>query len=108
MGQAKNGDTVRVRYIGMKVGKSKTIKVAPEETFGQKNKELIANIKRRDLPKNMTPAIGKQLRMRQPDGTQVDVIIAEMNKNNVVFDANHPFAGKALVFHVELVDIIDS
>ncbi len=93
MGQAKSGDTVRVRYIGMKVGKSKTIKVPP---------------RRSDFPKNITPAIGKQLRMRQPDGTQVDVIIADTKKNNIVFDANHPFAGKALVFHVELVDIIDS
>ena len=94
MGQAKNGDTVRVRYtgilengkafanskdgrpyeftigsgsvipgiekgiIGMKIGDIKTIRVPPEEAYGQKNKELIASVKKSDLPKNITPAIG--------------------------------------------------
>jgi peptidylprolyl isomerase len=91
--------------IGMGVGDTKTITVQPEEAYGPSRKELIMDIKKTDLPEDITPAIGKQLQIRQKDGNPIEITITDMDEDTVTLDANHPLAGNTLVFEVELVEI---
>jgi len=49
--------------------------------------------------------IGQRIKVRQNDGNILDVTIAGVKEDAVIFDANHPLAGKELTFDVELVDI---
>jgi peptidylprolyl isomerase len=57
------------------------------------------------VPEDIKPEVGMQLSMQQPDGQAVPVVIAEVNDDNIVLDANHPLAGKDLSFEIELVEI---
>ena len=91
--------------IGMEVGEAKTITVPPEEAYGPRRNELIVDVEKTDLPENITPAIGKQLQIRQKDGNPIKVTITDMNEDTVTLDANHPLAGNTLFFDVELVEI---
>jgi len=89
--------------IGMEVGDTKTIAVPPEEAFEQRHEELLFHIKKSDFP--ITPVIGQQLQIRPRGGDLIKVTVAEADEDTVTLDANHPLAGKTLVFDVELVEI---
>jgi len=89
----------------MEPGETKTITIPPEEAYGPRRKELIADIKRSDLPEHISPAMGKQLRIRHSDGHHTDVIITDMTADRVTLDANHPSAGITLTFDIQLVAI---
>ena len=91
--------------LGMEVGERKTITIPPVEAYGQRSEELIANIKRADLPEDVSPVIGQKLKMQAPDGGNIDLVVAGMDEDSITLDANHPLAGNTLVFHVELVEI---
>ena len=53
----------------------------------------------------MAPEVGMQLNLRSQDGQNIPVVIAEVKDEVVVLDANHPLAGKDLIFDVEVVEI---
>ncbi len=53
----------------------------------------------------MNPKVGDQLALQGQNGEQIPVVVIESNEEGVVLDANHPMAGKTLVFELELVGI---
>ena len=91
--------------IGMERGSSKTVTIPPEKAYGSMNEELVAKVKKENIPENVTPAIGEQLQLKQQDGNIVNVTITEMRGDTVTLDANHPLSGKTLIFDIELVEI---
>lgn len=91
--------------IGMEVGERKTITIAPEDGFGPRREELVVDVNRSELPENMEPAIGQRVRMRQDDGQNIDLMITDMAEDTITLDANHPLAGRMLLFDLELVAI---
>ncbi len=91
--------------IGMKVGEIRTITIEPEDAYGQWRKELTANVNKSEFPEGLEPSIGKQLQLKQNDGRFIDVIITEMEDDIVTLDANHPLAGKTLIFEIELMEV---
>ncbi|HEY0298765.1 MAG TPA: peptidylprolyl isomerase, partial [Arachidicoccus sp.] len=53
----------------------------------------------------MIPEVGMPLQMSNDQGQTFQVVIKEVKDDIVVLDANHPLAGKDLIFDIELVDI---
>ncbi|AFM06336.1 FKBP-type peptidyl-prolyl cis-trans isomerase [Bernardetia litoralis DSM 6794] len=90
---------------GMNVGESKTITLAPTEAYGESNPENIVSFPKDKLPPEMNPKVGDQLALQGQNGEQIPVVVLEANEEGVVLDANHPMAGKTLVFDLELVGI---
>ncbi len=91
--------------VGMEVGDKKTIKVEPDEAYGPVRNELIAQVNRSDFPEHITPEVGQQLQLTQPDNSVVNVTVTELTDEKATLDANHPLAGKPLSFDVELVEV---
>jgi FKBP-type peptidyl-prolyl cis-trans isomerase 2 len=91
--------------IGMKPGDTKTITIPPEEGYGPRHKELITSVDRNLFSEDVTPAIGKQLRMKVHGGDDVTATITDVTPEAVTVDANHPLAGRTLTFSIVLVDI---
>jgi peptidylprolyl isomerase len=91
--------------VGLEVGESKTVEVPPDEGYGPWRKELALDVNKSEFPPNITPEVGKQLQMEQKDGRKVNVMITNVESDMVTLDANHPLAGKTLVFDIELVSI---
>ena len=92
--------------LGMAVGDRETVTIAPEEGYGSFREELILKINRDEFPKNVTPKVGQQLRLQKPGNPPFTVLIAEVNDDSIILDANHPLAGKTLIFDVELMEIL--
>ena len=93
--------------IGMEVDERKTVTIPPEEAYGPRREELIWERKKSEFPEGISPAVGKQVgvRLNQPDAPLINAIITDVSEDTVTLDANHPLAGKTLVFDIELVGI---
>ncbi len=92
--------------VGMASGEHKTIEVSADDAFGPYMDELISIIERSQLPANVDLKEGQQLQIQQPDGTPIIVTVRELNDRSVTFDANHPLAGKDLIFDINLLEIL--
>ncbi|EMR02359.1 FKBP-type peptidyl-prolyl cis-trans isomerase [Cesiribacter andamanensis] len=89
---------------GMQVGDQKTVEIPSNEAYGERREEMMINIPRAQVPADITPQVGQQLALNN-GGQQVPVTVTEVTDEKVVLDANHPLAGKDLVFDIELVEI---
>jgi FKBP-type peptidyl-prolyl cis-trans isomerase 2 len=91
--------------IGMESGETRSIEVAPEEAFGERQEELVIRIGKSALPDHIAPTLGQRLTMQHPDGGRIDVEIVEADEETITLDANHPLAGHTLFFDLVLVEI---
>lgn len=91
--------------VGMKVGESKEITLAPEEAYGPRNEEMMVEMDRGNFPEDMELVEGMQLQLTNQEGQPVPATIDHIGEEKVTMDVNHPMAGKTLVFAIEIVDI---
>ncbi len=91
--------------IGMTIGENKTITIPANEAYGECRKDLIIDVNKTDFPAEITPEIGQQLQMEQPDGSVVNLVVTDIVEEKVTLDANHPLAGQTLIFEIELLEI---
>lgn len=91
--------------IGMEVGEKKTLKLLPEDAFGQRQEELVVDVSKSDFPEHITPVIGERLRIRMKGSDPIEVTVANKNEDTVTLDGNHPLAGYTLTYNIQLVSI---
>lgn len=91
--------------INMAVNEKKTIVISVEEAYGEVQKELFQKIPLTELPEEIKPEVGMGLMAKNPDGTERQLRIADVLEDAIIIDANHPLAGKELIFELELVAI---
>ncbi len=92
---------------GMNVGESKTVKVPPEQAYGQHQAELVQEVSRDQFPKDAEPQVGQKFEIPQPDERVQAMVVRVVNvsESTVTLDANHPLAGRDLTFELELMDV---
>ncbi len=90
---------------GMQPGETKTVHIPSDQAYGPSHSELKQEILKDDLPDDLDPQVGQQLRVDQPDGEPVIVSVADVSDTTVTLDGNHPLAGEDLTFDLELVDV---
>jgi FKBP-type peptidyl-prolyl cis-trans isomerase 2 len=85
--------------VGMKIGEKKTLKIPPDEAYGEYNPELS-----RELPVeavNFTPEIGMQL----ATDTGLSGFVTDVGEKSFIIDFNHELAGKTLIFEITVVSM---
>ena len=91
--------------VGMSAGDQKRQTIPADQAYGARREELVFQVEREQLPPNSDVSVGDYLRIGFPDGRTAAVQVAEMDDASVTLDANHPLAGKTLVFDLTLVGI---
>ena len=91
--------------FGLEPGQSVTVTIPEEDAYGPHNEEMVISIPKTSFPAEIKPALGEQLILRSPDGNEVPALIVEVGETDVTLDANHPLAGFALTFEIELVSV---
>lgn len=91
---------------GMKVGDRQTVTIPAEEAYGPHDAAKVQQIPRSALPPELEPQAGMQLQAQTPQGGQVALVITAIDEQEITVDANHPLAGRDLVFDIEIVEII--
>ncbi|TDL81771.1 peptidylprolyl isomerase [Palleronia sediminis] len=90
---------------GMEVGEKKTVTVAPQDAYGERDPQRVQAVPREQIPDHIPTDPGTQLQLQTPEGQTVPVTVAGATEQEVMLDANHPLAGQNLTFDVELVEI---
>lgn len=88
--------------VGMKVGEKKTITLTPEDAYGYPTEERVMEVDKSQFPADLQLEVGMEL--AGPGGFPVKV--QAIGDSSVTIDANHPLAGKTLIFELELVEIV--
>lgn len=90
---------------GMAEGDTKTVNIPAEDAYGPRHDQMIQEVPKSALPDDVEPEVGMGLQARRPDGAMLDLTITEVGEESITVDGNHPLAGKALNFDLELVEI---
>lgn len=91
--------------LGMKVGEKKTVTIPADEAYGPSKKELIVKIPRQGFISDTPPEVGQKVQSREANGNIIVAVVTEVTDTSITLDANHPLAGKDLIFEIELVKI---
>ena len=93
--------------IGMSEGETKTVVINADQAYGESNPALMEEINRADLPEDLELVEGGQLEVTQSNGSILRLMIDKVTDKTVTLDANHPLAGKALTFVIEML-VVDT
>ena len=99
------GDDGKLAVTFTNFGEKKTINIPFDEAYGPVNPEMIIDMPKERFPAEMELEVGMPLMMSDGQGHQFQVTITEIKEVSVMLDANHPLAGKDLIFDLELVEI---
>jgi FKBP-type peptidyl-prolyl cis-trans isomerase SlyD len=90
---------------GKTVGFKGKLTVAPEDGYGEREDLPPQPVPRSAFPAGVTLAVGMQLMAEGPNGSHAPIWIAKIEGDNVYVDSQHPLAGKALNFEVEVLTV---
>ncbi|NVK36964.1 MAG: FKBP-type peptidyl-prolyl cis-trans isomerase [Gammaproteobacteria bacterium] len=91
--------------IGLEAGDKKSFVVPPEKAFAQPNPNNIQHMKRSDFAADMDLEVGMVVSFADANNAELPGVIKQVEDNLVIVDFNHPLAGKALTFDVEILDV---
>ncbi|MCD6011464.1 MAG: peptidylprolyl isomerase [Flavipsychrobacter sp.] len=91
--------------VNMTIGEKKTINIPVTEAYGERSEDMMIEYPITEFPADMKPEVGMELQMGDNAGNIFPVVVTQVTDNSVTLDANHPLAGKELIFDIELVSI---
>jgi FKBP-type peptidyl-prolyl cis-trans isomerase SlyD len=89
---------------GVEPGLRQTVTILPQDAYGEKDPSAVIRAPRADFPEGMVLAPGVEVQADTPDGP-ITFLVVSVDGDEAVLDANHPLAGKALTFDVEVVEV---
>ena len=90
---------------GMSIGDRKKVDLSAEDAYGSYRDDLCIEIDRERLDSEIQIEVGQPVQIKNAGEINVVGHFKEVKDETVVIDANHPLAGKNLVFEIELVEI---
>ena len=90
---------------GMTLGERKTVTIPSDEAYGAHDPALLQEVPKTRLPPDLELKIGMVVQAADATGRSMRLSVQEIRDETVIFDANHPLAGKDLVFDIELVEL---
>ena len=91
--------------LGLEPGQTATTTIKPKDAYGPRDPDMIVQMPRSEMPPGVEPAVGQQYQLGLADGNRMPVVVTAVTDVAVTFDANHPLAGKTLIFDIELVGV---
>ncbi len=80
------------------------VRIEPENAYGVRDDEMVQDVAREQFPSDVDIQPGMQFQAQTPAGMQV-VTVVGVKDETVTLDGNHPLAGVALNFDVEVVEV---
>ena len=90
--------------VGKVAGEKFNVRIAAEEAYGELMEDMIQVISRDMFEGVDDIEVGMQFHADVSFGTGI-VTVVSIDEENVTIDGNHPLAGVALTFDVEVIDV---
>lgn len=88
--------------LGLTTGDKKTFELTSDDAYGPYRDDLRLTVPKSNVPQGVE--VGQSLQGNF-NNEMITFMVRQVNEDNVIVDANHPLAGKALIFDVEIVEI---
>ncbi len=92
--------------VGLKQGEKKSVRIPPKEAYGSYDENLLVEMPKTSLPEGVNPEVGMKLQIVNQQEQALPVIVTDILDKSIKLDANHPLAGKTLLFDIEVVEIL--
>lgn len=105
MGDASISPAFEQELLGLTAGESKEFTLSAVNAFGESNPD---NIHYMDISKFSAEApakVGNIITFSQPGG-ELPGMIKEVSGSSVTIDFNHPLAGQAVTFIIDVVEVL--
>lgn len=89
---------------GLKAGDKRSLPIAPEQGFGQGNPQNIQVMSRSQF-QDMELSEGLLVIFNDAANAELPGVVKAFDDKQVTIDFNHPLAGKALSFEVEIIAV---
>jgi FKBP-type peptidyl-prolyl cis-trans isomerase SlpA len=97
--------------LGLAEGVHTSFELGAGEAFGERNPELLQRVKRSLLREFGDPDeqyhVGDVVQFPTPDGqASYAGVVREVGEDALLFDFNHPLAGRPVTFEVQLIGVL--
>ncbi|MEO6407575.1 MAG: FKBP-type peptidyl-prolyl cis-trans isomerase [Burkholderiaceae bacterium] len=111
IGSGALAPAMEVRLLGLPEGARASFDLAAGEAFGERNPDLLQRVKRSLLAELGHPddefAPGDVVQFPTPDGRGAYAgVVVETGDDWLLFDFNHPLAGRPVRFEVHLIGVL--
>jgi len=110
LGQSQMAPALEQCLLGLTTGQRKIFQLDSAQAYGPRNPELIQKVSRATLDQNSEPdasySPGDLVDFPAPNGGRFAGVLKEINDQYALFDFNHPLAGKAVMFEVQILGIL--
>jgi FKBP-type peptidyl-prolyl cis-trans isomerase SlyD len=91
---------------GMAVGEEKDVVVTPDYAYGEYDPDAVQLLPKDVFPPDMELEPGMAIDLYDEEADEeVEAYVAEIQRDGVLIDFNHPLAGETLTFHVKIVGL---
>jgi len=111
LGTGELAPAMEACLLGLEEGSRASFELGPGEAFGDRNPELLQRVSRSLLAEHGDAdaeyRVGDVVRFPTPDGqASFAGVVREVEGDTLVFDFNHPLAGRPVTFDVQLIGIL--
>lgn len=89
----------------LSVGEAVDVRLEAAEAYGEKIPEAVQEVPLSMFPEDFEFKVGATVYGQREDGGQMMAQIMSIGDETVQLDLNHPMAGKALNFNIELLEV---
>lgn len=111
LGTGELAPAMEARLIGLAEGTRASFDLPAGEAFGERNPQLLQRVKRSLLAEIGDPQaeyhVGDVVQFPTPDGQGGYAgIVRELDDDALLFDFNHPLAGRPVTFEVHVIGVL--
>ncbi len=111
LGTGELAPAMEQRLLGLEEGARESFELAAGEAFGERNPQLLQRVKRSLLAEWGDPAehysVGDVVQFPTPGGEGAYAgVVREVGGDWLLFDFNHPLAGKPVTFEVHVIGVL--
>ena len=94
---------VEAALEGQEVGFKGTVELSADDAFGARDEALLQSIPKSQFPPGVK--VGGQIEGQDAQGQTRPFTVLKIKGNQVMLDGNHPLAGQALRFSVQVLEV---
>lgn len=92
--------------INLNQGDKHSFTLQAVDAFGESNPDAIHHMDRSKFPADMSLEEGVIVSFAGPGGSEIPGIVRDVIGDSVTVDLNHPLAGRAVTFELEVVQVL--